>query len=119
MDTPADTAAIKDWHAHIYYTPGTRGHAAALREWVEKKFTVRMGRWHEEKVGPHPQAMFQIAFEIDQFAKLVPFLALNRQDLTVLVHPNTKRERDDHTKHAMWFGAVLPMDLSVLREQGE
>ena len=52
MDDPADTAAIKYWHAHVYYAPGTRDHAAALREWIEKKFTVRMGRWHEEKVGP-------------------------------------------------------------------
>lgn len=119
MDQPADTAAIKDWHAHVYYTPATRDRAASLREWVEKKFTVRMGRWHEEKVGPHPQAMYQIAFNNDQFAKLVPFLALNRQGLTVLVHPNTKRERDDHTAHAMWFGAVLPLDLSMLREQAD
>jgi len=119
MDNPADIATIKDWHVHVYYTPGTRDQAAALREWVEQKFTVRMGRWHEEKVGPHPQAMYQILFENDQFARLVPFIALNRQDLTVLVHPNTKRERDDHTKYAMWFGAVLPLDLSVLREQAD
>ena len=119
MDKPADTAAIQDWHAHIYYTPGTRDRAAALRDWVEKRFTVRMGRWHEEKVGPHPQAMYQIAFGNDQFPTLVPFLALNRMGLTVLVHPNTKRERDDHLVHAMWLGAVLPLDVSMLREQAD
>ena len=49
----------------------------------------------------------------------MPFLALNRMGLTVLVHPNTKRERDDHLVHAMWLGAVLPLDASVLREQAE
>jgi len=116
MDTPADTASIKDWHAHVYYTPATRNQAAALREWIEQKFTVRMGRWHEEKVGPHPQAMYQVAFANDQFSSLVPFIALNRMGLTVLVHPNTGRDRDDHALRAMWFGAVLPLDLSVLHD---
>ena len=119
MDKPAETEAIQDWHAHVYFTPGTRDQAATLRDWVEKRFTVRMGRWHEGKVGPHPQAMYQIAFGNEFFPTLVPFLALNRMGLTVLVHPNTKRERDDHTLHAMWLGAVLPLDVSVLREQAE
>jgi DOPA 4,5-dioxygenase len=119
MDKPAETEAIQDWHAHVYFTPGTRDHAATLRDWVEKRFTVRMGRWHEGKVGPHPQAMYQIAFTNDLFATLVPFLALNRMGLIVLVHPNTKRERDDHMLHAMWLGAVLPLDVSMLREQAE
>ena len=45
--------------------------------------------------------------------------ALNRDGLTVLVHPNTGRDRDDHTLHATWMGAVLPLDVSVLKEEGE
>jgi len=117
MDNPADIATIKDWHVHVYYTPGTRDQAAALREWVEQKFTVRMGRWHEEKVGPHPQAMYQVAFDNGEFSAIVPFLALNRMGLTILVHPNTRRERDDHLLHALWMGDILPLDASVLREE--
>ena len=115
MDTPKSPAVIKDWHAHIYYTPHTREQAAQLRAWIGERFPEAvLGRWHEEKVGPHAQAMYQVLFGVELYAELVPFIALNRNELTVLVHPNTGRDRDDHSHHATWMGAVLPVDLSVL-----
>jgi aromatic ring-cleaving dioxygenase len=114
--TPAETDAIRGWHAHVYYTPETRDQAAALRDWVGARFTTQLGRWHDVPVGPHPQAMYQLAFARDMFPTLVPFLALNRSGLTILVHPNTARPKDDHLLHALWLGAVLPLDASVLPE---
>ncbi|MCW3476942.1 DOPA 4,5-dioxygenase family protein [Limobrevibacterium gyesilva] len=117
MDAPADPATIDGWHAHVYYTPATRDRAAQLRDWIGARFPVTLGRWHEGKVGPHPQAMYQVAFPNAVFADLVAFLSLNRMGLTILVHPNTKRERDDHLIHALWLGGILPLDASVLREQ--
>jgi aromatic ring-cleaving dioxygenase len=114
---PKDAGAIHAFHAHVYYDPDhTRDQAALLREWVEARFTVRMGRWHDVKVGPHPQAMYQIAFEPALFPTLVPFLMLNRQGLTVLVHPETGRPRDDHLIHALWLGAVLELNGAILPE---
>ncbi len=88
-----------------------------LREWVEARFpTVRMGRWHDVTVGPHTQAMYQIAFETALFPTLVPFLMLNRHGLTILVHPETGRPRDDHLIHALWLGAVLELNGAILPE---
>lgn len=114
--TPAEIAAIHGWHAHVYYDPETtRDTAALLRGWVEARFPVVMGRWHDVKVGPHPQAMYQIAFDNALFPTLVPFLALNRMGLAILVHPNTADQYEDHLTHALWMGAVLPLDGSVLR----
>lgn len=113
---PANPAIITDYHAHIYYDPADKARAEKLRGQVEARFTVRMGRWHDVPVGPHPTAMFQIAFAPDQFPTLVPFLMLNRQGLTILVHPETGRARDDHLLHAIWMGAVLPLDASVLKQ---
>ena len=43
------------------------------------------------------------------FASLVPWLMLNRLDLTILVHPNTENPRRDHLTHAFWMGEVLPI----------
>jgi DOPA 4,5-dioxygenase len=115
--TPNLTNAIHAYHAHVYYDPEhTREAAAQLRAWVEERFTVRMGRWHDVKVGPHPQAMYQIAFEPALFPALVPFLMLNRQGLTVLVHPETGRPRDDHLIHSLWLGAVLELNGAILPE---
>lgn len=115
MFAPPD--AITGWHAHVYYDAATREAAARLREGIAQAFPEAvLGRWHDAPVGPHPQAMYQVAFAPALFAALVPFLALNREGLAVLVHPETGRQRADHTAHALWMGAVLPLDLSVLAE---
>ena len=115
-DAPTPISVIHDWHAHVYYDPTSRDRAATLRDWVERNFSVRMGRWHDQPVGPHPQAMYQIAFTNEAFASLAPFLALNRMELTILIHPQTDRPRDDHLLHALWLGAVLPLNAEVLPE---
>jgi aromatic ring-cleaving dioxygenase len=44
----------------------------------------------------------------------VPWLMLNRAGLDVLVHPNTLAPRDDHLRHALWLGRVLPLREDVL-----
>jgi aromatic ring-cleaving dioxygenase len=113
-----DTAAIADYHMHVYYDPESRERAAQLRSWVEERFTVRMGRWHDVPVGPHPTAMYQIQFEIGLFPTLVTFVMMNRMGLTVLLHPQSGRPRDDHTLNATWMGAVLPLNTDTLREVG-
>jgi aromatic ring-cleaving dioxygenase len=37
---------------------------------------------------------------------------LNRDGLAILLHPETG---NDYADHAVWFGAVLPLRLDVLR----
>jgi len=112
-----DVTAIHDWHAHVYFNPDDRGRALRLREWVGARFPAAvLGRWHAVPVGPHPGAMYQIAFGPELFPTLVPFLALNRMGLTVLVHPESGRPKDDHLKHALWLGAVLPLNADILPE---
>lgn len=111
-----DPVRITDYHAHIYYDAASRDRAAQLRAMIEERFTVRMGHWHDVPVGPHPTAMYQIAFTPDQFPNLAPFLMMNRMGLTILLHPESGRPRDDHTLHAVWMGQVLPLNSGMLRE---
>jgi DOPA 4,5-dioxygenase len=108
-----DRQAVAHFHAHIYYDPAkTRNRAERLRERVAVEFPeAKLGRWHDELVGPHPQSMFQIAFPAKMLASFVPWLMLNRDDLVVLLHPETGNDLADHTAHAAWFGAVLPLRL--------
>ncbi|MBV1799412.1 DOPA 4,5-dioxygenase family protein [Siccirubricoccus sp. G192] len=118
-DAPLDPGAITGWHAHVYYDPAaTRDRAALLRERIVARFPEAVpGRWHDAPVGPHPTAMYQLTFTPALFPRIVPFLALNRQGLTVLVHPETGWPRADHLMHALWLGAVLPLKAEVLPEQ--
>jgi len=114
----SDRRPIAAYHAHIYYDPkNTRDRAERLRQRVAAEFPrAKLGRWHDELVGPHTQSMYQIAFPRGMLASFVPWLMLNRDGLTVLLHPETGDDYSDHTAHACWFGAVLPLRVEVLRK---
>ncbi len=113
-----DLRAITGYHAHVYYDPAaTRDRAERLRQRVAVEFPqARLGRWHDELVGPHTQSMYQIAFPREFFASFVPWLMLGRDGLTVLLHPETGDDYLDHTAHACWFGGTLPLRTEVLRK---
>jgi DOPA 4,5-dioxygenase len=112
-----DTSQIKDWHAHVYFDPASRERAWALRERIEKAFDINMGRFHEKPVGPHPRFSYQVHFQNEQLAPLLSWLALNRGDLTVFVHPNTGEDLEDHRDRAIWLGEQVPLILDVLRKK--
>lgn len=96
---------IASYHAHVYYDPeATRGQAETLRERLAERFSVRLGRWYDQPIGPHGRSMFQIAFRKPLFDTIVPWLMLNRGDLSILVHPNTDNQRLDHLQHGLWLG---------------
>jgi aromatic ring-cleaving dioxygenase len=117
VPSPKDPRAIKHYHAHIYYDPASsRDRANRLRERVAAEFpNAILGRWHDELVGPHSRSMYQIAFPSELLGSFVPWLMLNRDGLTILLHPETGNALIDHTEHAVWFGALLPLRLDVLR----
>src|ERR1700734_925244 len=114
----SDPSAISEYHAHIYYDlRTTRDRAERLRARVAAAFPqAKLGRWHDELVGPHTQSMYQIAFRRGMMASFVPWLMLNRDGLDVLLHPETGDDYSDHTAHACWFGATLPLNVEVLRK---
>jgi len=117
---PRPIDEIASYHAHIYYDPATsRPEAEQLRAWLGERFAVRLGRWHDGPVGPHAQAMFQVAFDKAAFPTLVPWLMLNHGTLSVLVHPNTTAPRADHLERAIWIGPALPLRGEILPEANQ
>jgi len=113
----ADPQTITGYHAHIYYDPAkTRDTAARLREGLGAAFpNATLGSWHDEAVGPHTVAMYQVVFAADDFSQVVPWLMLNRGTLDILVHPLAGNAYDDHTAFAMWLGEKLPLKIDVLK----
>ena len=90
--------------------------AETLRERIAERFSVLIGRWHDVQVGPHTRSMYQVAFPTAEFARLVPWLMLNRRGLAVLIHPNTGHPKRDHLVHAMWLGEILDINSEPLPE---
>jgi len=112
----ANPAVVEGYHAHLYYAAETRPIAERLRTAISERFPqARVGSWHDEPVGPHPTSMYQVAFAVEDFPGLVPWLMLNREGLDILVHPLTEDSVADHTQFALWLGSPLPLRVEVLR----
>jgi aromatic ring-cleaving dioxygenase len=106
---------IKGYHAHVYYDAATRKIAEDLRDTIISKFAVKPGGFSDAPIGPHPISQFNVIFQTEEFAKVVPWLMLNHEDLDVLIHPLTDSSYDDHSKNALWIGTPVPMRLDILR----
>ena len=101
------------YHAHVYFDEATRERATRICMDAAALHGVQMGRVHSKLVGPHPRWSCQLAFDADQFDRLVPWLEANRSGLTVLVHGLSGNALEDHTAHAAWLGDPAVLDLSV------
>ena len=108
-----NTSSIHGFHAHVYFDAQSHPQAETLCHDATENFDLKMGRIHKKLVGPHPCWSCQLAFAPEVFADLVPWLALNRNGLVILVHPESGDELADHRDHALWMGAVETLDLSM------
>ena len=108
---------IKGYHAHLYYDGRTKQFAGYLRREMERRFNgrIEVGRWRDlAPQGPNPTSHFQVSFPTNMFNLIVPFLALNRGELHILLHPNTGNGYEDHTTNVMWIGPSIPLDQNWL-----
>jgi DOPA 4,5-dioxygenase len=115
------TPSITDWHAHVYFDADSRDAAWALRLVIERRFAealqsgaLRLGRFHERPVGPHPMWSFQLAFGSALLAPMLEWLTLNHRALDVFMHPNTGDALADHRDAAVWIGRSHELALKTL-----
>jgi aromatic ring-cleaving dioxygenase len=107
-------AELKGYHAHVYFDAASRPIAERLRDTIVSKFAVTAGAFSDEPRGPHPVPQFNVIFETPQFQHVVPWLMLNREGLSVLVHPLTESNYADHSAYALWLGTPVPLRLDRL-----
>jgi aromatic ring-cleaving dioxygenase len=104
---------IDGFHAHVYFSQETLAQATVLCENARDKFGIKMGRIHERPVGPHPVWSCQLSVGNNDFAAVIPWLAMHREGLTIFIHPNTADALADHSRYAMWMGQMLSLNLTI------
>ena len=114
--------APQSWHSHVYFDAASMARAEGLVAKLEAMFPadstpVTYGRWHQRPVGPHPDWSIQIAYPHEWFARIMEQLALHQDGLVIFTHPNTGESQAaqlrDHRDHAVWIGAVRPLNLAI------
>ena len=115
-----DVSDIGGYHAHVYFDADSIDQARALCEATVAKFGVDMGRVHEREVGPHPHWSCQLTFPAEQFGEIIPWLNVQRDGLSVFVHPLTGDALWEHRDAQMWLGPSSPLKLEMfLKDQDE
>ena len=106
-------AAIRDFHAHIYYDQPEIERAKALAAEVQRRFGVAVGHFHLRPVGPHPRGSCQMTVSTDRFGGVATWLSVSRAGLTIFAHASTGDDRADHTDNVVWFGPAEPLELAI------
>ncbi|KAJ6594629.1 DOPA-like domain-containing protein [Mycena capillaripes] len=114
---------IKEWHFHIYFhQENAEEHHAAmeLRDAVLRLrrdgafIAVPLFRVNTTPMGPHPVGSYEIWAPSETFSSVFSYLCMNRGQLSILVHPLTRDEREDYEHRNAWIGPSFPLDLSKL-----
>ena len=102
------------YHAHIYWqNEDQRREALNLRESL-REAGCKVGSIHEDAIGPHPHAMYQVNYNTN-IAEEVEEL-LSKTKLDILLHEDTGDDLRDHTEGARWLGNKLTLNLKWLEE---
>ncbi|KAK0109447.1 hypothetical protein ONS95_002141 [Cadophora gregata] len=117
----------REWHFHIYFliqSPVETAAALALRDAVLRLrrdgafVAVPLLRVNKYPIGPHPAGSYEIWVPDTSFSDVYFYLASNRGNLSILIHPLTSDQRRDHDSRAGWLGKPWPIYLDVLPRDG-
>ncbi|KAF9896468.1 hypothetical protein BX616_007398 [Lobosporangium transversale] len=116
---------IKEFHFHVYWfqtNVASYESAVKLRERILQ--LVKEGFFkgvvplkngiNTVPRGPHPVGSFEVWCAREDFARCYSWFVLNRGAHSILIHPLTKQEIEDHSSRAAWLGTPVPLDLSRL-----
>lgn len=64
-------------------------------------------------LGPFPVGEWSMFVPVHYYERVVPWYVQHRRDFSLLVHPNTGCEYEDHSKWAQWTGDKWNMDMLI------
>ncbi|CAF1520832.1 unnamed protein product [Adineta steineri] len=67
--------------------------------------------------GPFVSGEWSIFVPLGDYPLITPWLTQNRGNLSLLLHPNTGYEYEDHDIWALWAGQRWPLDMSIFDKE--
>merc|ERR1711890_132869 len=113
---------IKEYHFHTYwfqnrpesYNAALRIQSELISAVAEGKFIVVLPGITKEPVGPHPCGSFETWVPKEYLNEALSFFMQRRGELTILIHPRTRWENEDHFGRNLWIGPPMKIDATVL-----
>jgi hypothetical protein len=65
------------------------------------------------KGAPFPIGEWSMWVPVAYYQRVVSWYTQHRGDFSLLVHPNTGCENEDHSTWAQWTGQAWPLDMSI------
>lgn len=104
------------FHAHLFFELADTQVAESIHQQLTQTLPaeITIGPLLLRTAGPLPQPMFQLEYS-EAFAHQVQtVLESLRKGRSVLIHPLMEDELSAHTKHAVWLGNPLKLNLENL-----
>jgi aromatic ring-cleaving dioxygenase len=112
------------FHAHVYFNTDDDSflRAEEFHRLLKTDPSIRLefvGDLERRIVGPHPKPQFEIHFRGEELWSLLPKLHVERLGLSVLIHPVTLNDHEDHFGNAIWLGEPFRLDATKLDPPGQ
>ena len=65
-------------------------------------------------IGPHPCGSFETWVPKEYLNEALSFFMQRRGELTILIHPRSRYEKEDHFSRSMWLGPPMRLDPTCL-----
>lgn len=103
------------YHAHVYFSHNQQQLAEDVRQkLLQSGFSdIQTYPLVTKNVGPHTRPMIEVNFP-DNEGGFIEWLDQNRNGLSVLIHPVTGNDIEDHSDGALWLGDKLDLNFAVL-----
>jgi DOPA 4,5-dioxygenase len=107
----------KKYHVHVYYSMDQLEIANELRQQMIKDLPLMQGfgELRDSPVGPHPTPMFEAWFGYDILDEVINWIKSSRNGLSVMFHPLTGDNYEDHATHVFWVGEALELNLDIFK----
>ena len=124
-------AKIYSYHIHLLYVNTNQqqvNDAYRIRDAFVAKFKSQLGPdskdlFHNDyncmlepdttPAGPFPTADWSVVVLPESLLPMMQWMTQYREKYTVLVHPNSGCEVEDHSDWALWNGDAYPLDITI------